>query len=148
MYLYTNKTSLDLNETGPDSVRISRNKLGYYSGLAVVPNDVVIALGTGASVGKAGEKKGGSRYQESVAEAEWDFLEGEWSHCDVGMWELHLRWPAAVKQACSCMLIPFSAAFYIAPLARLALPAVQGLTLPLFHTTSFYSSFYGFDGIK
>lgn len=51
---------------GPDSVRISRNKLGYYSGLAVVPNDVDIALGTGASVGKAREKKGGSRYQESV----------------------------------------------------------------------------------
>lgn len=72
--LYTNKISLDLNETGSDSVRISRNKLGYYSGLAVVPNDVVIALGTGASVGKAGEKKGGSRYQESVAEAEWDFF--------------------------------------------------------------------------
>lgn len=40
----------------------------------MVPNDVVIALGTGASVGKAGEKKGGSRYQESVAEAEWDFF--------------------------------------------------------------------------
>lgn len=40
----------------------------------MVPNDVVIALGTGESVGKAGEKKGGSRYQESVAEAEWDFL--------------------------------------------------------------------------
>ena len=39
-----------------------RNKLGYYSGLAVVPNDVVNALGTGVSVGKAGEKKGGSRY--------------------------------------------------------------------------------------
>lgn len=39
----------------------------------MVPNDVVIALGTGESVGKAGEKKGGSRYQESVAEAEWDF---------------------------------------------------------------------------
>lgn len=54
----------------------------------MVPNDVVIALGTGASVGKAGEKKGGSRYQESVSEAEWDFffLEGEfWSCCDVGM---------------------------------------------------------------
>ncbi|KAI3365611.1 hypothetical protein L3Q82_010693 [Scortum barcoo] len=62
---------------GPDSVRISRNKLGYYSGLAVVPNDVVIASGTGASVGKAGEKKGGSRYQESVVEAEWDFGGGE-----------------------------------------------------------------------
>lgn len=40
----------------------------------MVPNDVVIALGNGASVGKAGEEKGGSRYQESVAEAEWDFL--------------------------------------------------------------------------
>lgn len=40
----------------------------------MLPNDVVIALGTGASVGKAGEKKGGSRYQASVAEAEWDFF--------------------------------------------------------------------------
>lgn len=40
--------------------------------MAVVPDDVVIALGTGASVGKAGEKKGGSRYQESAAE--WDFF--------------------------------------------------------------------------
>lgn len=40
----------------------------------MVPDDVVIALGNGASVGKAGEEKGGSRYQESVAEAEWDFF--------------------------------------------------------------------------
>lgn len=40
----------------------------------MLPNDVVIALGTGASVGKAGEKKGGSRYQASVAEAQWDFF--------------------------------------------------------------------------
>lgn len=107
-----NKTSLDLNETGPDSVRISRNKLGYYSGLAVVPNDVAIALGTGASVGKAGAKKGGSRYQESVAE--WDFLEGEyWSRCDVGMWELHSCRPAAVRQARFCMLILFFIAFHV-----------------------------------
>lgn len=42
--------------------------------MAVVPNDVVIASGTGASVGKAGEKKGGSRYEARVAEAQWDFL--------------------------------------------------------------------------
>lgn len=61
MWLYTNKTSLDPNETGPRSVRISRNKLGYYCGFSVVPNDVVVAFGTGASVGKAGEKKGGRR---------------------------------------------------------------------------------------
>lgn len=54
------------------SVRISPNALGYYSGFAVVPSDVVFALGTRASVGKVGEKKGGSRYQESVAEAERD----------------------------------------------------------------------------
>lgn len=57
----------------------------------MVPNDVVIASGTGASVGKAGEKKGGSRYEARVAEALWDFLffiflEGAfYSHCDVGM---------------------------------------------------------------
>lgn len=72
--LYPNKTKPNLNETGLKSVKISRNKLGYYSGLAVVPNDVVSALGTGASVGKAGEKKGGSRYQERVAEDKWDFF--------------------------------------------------------------------------
>ena len=41
----------------------------------MVPSDVVFALGTGASVGKVGEKRGGSRYQESVAKAEWDFFE-------------------------------------------------------------------------
>lgn len=137
--VYTNKTSLDLNEIGPNSVRIRRNKLGYYSGLAVVPNDVVIALGTGASVGKAGEKKGGSRYQESVAEAEWDFysfLEGEWICCDVGMWELHSRRPAAVRQACFCILILF-------PLLSMQQTVLHGLAshvmvnhpLPLFSFT-------------
>lgn len=43
-----------------DFGRRSRNKLGYYSGLAIVPSDVVIASGTEASVGKGGEKDGGS----------------------------------------------------------------------------------------
>lgn len=63
------------------SGRIRRNKLGYYSGLAVLPNDVVIAWGTGASVGKAKKKKkkareekGGSWYQARVAAAEWGFF--------------------------------------------------------------------------
>lgn len=80
----------------------------------MLPNDVVIALGTGASVGKAGEKKGGSRYQASVAEAEWDFFffffleRGFWSHYDVGMWELYSHQPAAVvRQARFCILIVF-----------------------------------------
>lgn len=35
-------------------------------------------------------------------------MEGEfWSRCDVGMWELHSRRPAAVRQACFCILILF-----------------------------------------
>lgn len=61
----------------------------------MVPNDVVFASGTGASVGKVGEKKGGSQYQESAVEAEWDLLfciyciwTGEQSCCNAGMLEL------------------------------------------------------------
>lgn len=95
MYFYTNKTSLTLMKEPYNSVWISRNKTVYYSGLAVVPNDVVPALGTWASVGKkAGEKKGGSRYRESVAGAEWDsfwrgsfgaaVMLGWWSSAHVG----------------------------------------------------------------
>lgn len=60
MYFPTNKVSTDLNDAGSDFGRISRNKLGYYSGLAIVPSDVVIASGTEASVGKEGAKDGGS----------------------------------------------------------------------------------------
>ena len=63
----------------------------------------------------------GADNQESVAEAEWDFsfsfffLEGELrSCCDVGMWELHSRRPAAVRQARFRILILLSAAFHIA----------------------------------
>lgn len=54
---------------------------------------------------KAGEKKGGSRYQASVAKAKWDsfiylyvFFFLLWSElpgrCDVGMWELRSPRPA------------------------------------------------------
>lgn len=50
-------------------VRISRNKLGYYSGLAVVSNDVAAALGNGVSVGK-------ERGRERVP-GEWDWGGGE-----------------------------------------------------------------------
>lgn len=89
----------------------------------MVPDDVVVALGTRASVGKGGEK-GGSRYQESVAESEWDFFGGggEWGRCDVGMWELRSHRPAAVKQTSFCMLI-------LVPLPS-ALPGTKELTLP------------------
>lgn len=37
---------------------MSKIKLGYCSGLASVPNDVDIALGTGASVGKKHKRSG------------------------------------------------------------------------------------------
>lgn len=61
---WSNKTSLDPNERGAESVRISRNKLGYYSGFTVVPSDVGFALGTRASVGKWERRRAGSRYRE------------------------------------------------------------------------------------
>lgn len=70
---WSNKTSLDPNERGAESVRISRNKLGYYSGFTVVPSDVGFALGTRASVGKVGEEKGGEPVPgESAAEVKRD----------------------------------------------------------------------------
>lgn len=125
--LYPDKTSPDLYETGPNSVRISRNKLGYYSGLAVVPNDVVIALETGASVGKAGENKGGSRYQERVAEAE-----REWSCSDVvdvGSSTRVCR--RQLGRPAFAYWLPFSS-FPCSSLAWPALPAMQGLTPPSF----------------
>lgn len=53
------------------SGRIRRNKLGYYSGLAVLPNDVVIAWGTGASVGKAKKKK------KSEGGEGWELIPGK-----------------------------------------------------------------------
>lgn len=52
---------------------MSRNKLQYYSGLAVVPNDVDASLGNEESVGKDGEMEGGSRYQREKSRAEWDW---------------------------------------------------------------------------
>ena len=71
------KPSLDLNETGPDSVRISRNKLGYYSGLAVVPNDVVICLRDWGECGKSRREEG------------WEPIPGEWSWSRVGFFWRH-----------------------------------------------------------
>lgn len=61
------------------SGRIRRNKLGYYSGLAVLPNDVVIAWGTGASVGKAKKKKKrqGRRRVGADTRQEWLQLSGD-----------------------------------------------------------------------
>lgn len=88
-----------------------------------MPNDVVIASGTEASVGKPREKEGGSRYQASTAEA----LEPN----DVRMWELDSHQLAAVTQACFCI-----------PIVFLLPPPTHA------RTASFYSSLYGFDGIK
>lgn len=53
------------------SGRIRRNKLGYYSGLAVLPNDVAIAWGTGASVGKAKKNKKKARRVGADTKLEW-----------------------------------------------------------------------------
>ena len=67
MSLYSNKeTGLDLNKTLPDCVRVSRNKLGDYGGLAAELGDDVAPhclRGAGRSVGKR-ERREGERERE------------------------------------------------------------------------------------
>ena len=62
MSLYSNKeTGLDLNKTLPDCVRVSRNKLGDYGGLAAELGDDVAPhclRGAGRSVGKRERREG------------------------------------------------------------------------------------------
>lgn len=101
----------------------------------MVPNDVVIALGTGASVGKAGEKKGGSRYQERVAEDEWDFFFSFWKGSEAAVIlgygsATHVCWQQLDRPSFAYWF-SFSC-FAHSSLAWPALQAMQGLTLPPF----------------
>lgn len=126
------------------SGRIRRNKLGYYSGLAMLPNDVAIAWGTRASVGKAKKKKKQEGWEliPSKSGCSWVgifqfFLTGELvgcSQCDV------VIWICAIEGAQRHQTAFYWLSFRVAPRTLQLTPSR--------HAASLYSPSRAFDGIK
>lgn len=123
---------------------MSRNKLQYYSGLAVVPNDVDVSLGNEKSVGKDGEMEGGSRYQREKSRAEWDWG-GSQAPVMLGYGSsIRLLDGSLTDQLLNTEhTTAFSLTAY-----RVAGQIMKGLNLFSFLPPPFISLFYGFDGIK